>query len=369
LGPYIPSSASDQPYWDLVDNFTDVAKGNGTPSTLPGPVIDFPDGMIEVKGAWRELTEAEKDSGRWYMATVRYYQQDDSDPDKACYREATWGFASMHIIHKTPSAPNFIFATYEQADNLQTQNGQPVEDDDGNVINQPNSPATTPELVYMDGDTPTLTIVGDTFCENIGSRLYYEEVFGELPQGGPICQNFRENPIPDVVIQVNNEAHDAIRDYNLENGIESSVWEHYKLTNVQYVPFDITEIDESNLNSDKNKSTFYLSDIAIETDYSLAFLNGQLSKEGPPTSFPANFNNFDPSRQTYQNNLVFDDQGNLQETFNMGGCMGCHGGAQLRGTDFSFILGGGRVLVPEAPDVTTQGTSNPAPIELEELFK
>ena len=342
------SDPSDEPYWDLVDNFTAVADGNGDPSTLPGPVIDFPDGMIEVKGAWRELTEAEKNSGRWYMTTVRYYEQDDSDPEKACYREATWGFASMHIIQKTPSAPYFIYATYEHADNLQTQDEQPVEYDNSKVINKPNTASTTPQLVYMDGDSPTLTIVGDTFCENIGSRLNYEEVFGELPQGGPICQNFRDNPIPDVVIQVNKEAHEAIEEYNLENGIESSVWLHYRLTNVQWAPFDITEIDESNLNSNKNKSTFYLNDIVIETDFSLTFYSGHLSNEGPPTDFPANFNNFDPSRQTLQNTLVFDGT-DLKQTYNMGGCMGCHGRAQEAGADFSFILAGGRVPAPDFP--------------------
>jgi hypothetical protein len=46
----------------------------------------------------------------------------------------------------------------------------------------------------------------------------------------------------------------------------------------------------------------------------------------------------------------------------MGGCMGCHGNAQLKGTDFSFILKGGRVAKgPEASGVTTPGATNPAP--------
>jgi len=32
---------------------------------------------------------------------------------------------------------------------------------------------------------------------------------------------------------------------------------------------------------------------------------------------------------------------------NMGGCMGCHGNAQVAGFDFSFILKGGNVRAPE----------------------
>ena len=34
--------------------------------------------------------------------------------------------------------------------------------------------------------------------------------------------------------------------------------------------------------------------------------------------------------------------------YNMGGCMGCHGNAQVGGADFSFILLGGRDTAPDA---------------------
>jgi len=37
--------------------------------------------------------------------------------------------------------------------------------------------------------------------------------------------------------------------------------------------------------------------------------------------------------------------------YNMGGCMGCHGNAQVGGSDFSFILAEGPVTEPEAGDV------------------
>jgi len=74
-----------------------------------------------------------------------------------------------------------------------------------------------------------------------------------------------------------------------------------------------------------------------------------------------NFNNFDPSRETYQNTLVFDGD-ELVETYNMGGCMGCHGAAQETGTDFSFILEGGRVAAPEHPDVPNPGDTNSLPV-------
>ena len=243
-----------EPYWDMVNNFTMVANGNGNPLKPPGPVIDFPDGMIEAKTAFRELTADEQNSGRFYQTTVRYYEKDASDPNSACFREAVWGMLALHIIHKTPSAPYFIFATFEQADNLQTQDGKPVEDENGNIINPPmTSSSTTPALTYMDGNPPTLNIVGSNFCTDIGDRLYYLEAsLGGLPDGGDICQNERDRPIPSTVISVNQDAHDAIMQYNNENGLDSSPWLFYKLVNVQWRPFDVTEINNSSPNSDNN---------------------------------------------------------------------------------------------------------------------
>ena len=361
-----------QAYMDAVANFKQVTEGNGTPSTLPGPVIDFPSGMIEIKTAFRELTEEEKNSGRFFTTTVRYYEQDDSDPNSACFREAVWGLVSMHIIQKTPTAPTFVYATYEQADALLTPQGQPVEDENGNIINSFSPTSTTPDLSYMDGDPPALEIVGDEFCTDIGKRLYYQEVgpklFGldsGLPFEGEICQNERSRPIPPPIIKANELAHEAINNYNMENGLDSSPWLFYKLINVQYVPFDITEI-EADPNSNKNEATFYLNDIHIEIDFSLQSFSGTLyfpaTPAGPPTNFPPNFDSFDPTRQTFQNVLTFDEQGNLLKTYNVGGCMGCHGVAQSKGDDFSFILRGGRVVDgPEASGVTTPGATNPAP--------
>ena len=361
-----------QAYMDATANFKQVSDGNGTPSTLPGPVIDFPNGMILVKTAFRELTDAEKNSGRFYMTTVRYYEQDDEDPNSACFREAIWGLVSMHLTQKTPTAPWMVWATFEHADGLLTPEGNPVEDENGNIINSFSPTSTTPALSYMDGDPPILKIVGDEFCTDIGKRLYYQEVgpdlFGfdsGLPFEGEICQNERTRPIPPPIITANELAHEAINNYNMENGLESSPWLFYKLINVQHVPFDISEIDD-NPNSDKNEATFYMNDMLIEIDFSLQTFSGHLffsdSPAGPPTNMPANFDNFDPTKQTFQNVLAFDDEGNLEETFTMGGCMGCHGNAQLKGTDFSFILKGGRVAKgPEASGVTTPGATNPAP--------
>ena len=75
-----------------------------------------------------------------------------------------------------------------------------------------------------------------------------------------------------------------------------------------------------------------------------------MNANGARTDLPANFDQFDAHRSTYQNVLVFDDADRLQHTYNMGGCMGCHGNAQVsKGTDFSFILAEGFDPAPETP--------------------
>jgi hypothetical protein len=119
----------------------------------------------------------------------------------------------------------------------------------------------------------------------------------------------------------------------------------------------------SDTTSDLNASTFYTNNEVVETDYTLANFSGQISNNGPPTDLPANFDNFNPARTTFQNVLTFNEDNELEDTFNMGGCLGCHGIAQVqKGTDFSFILSNGRVPVPETPNVDPPGTTNPAPL-------
>jgi hypothetical protein len=168
-----------------------------------------------------------------------------------------------------------------------------------------------------------------------------------------------------VILNANQDAHQAIDDYGDSNGIANPVWLYYKLINVQYTPFDFTDV-MSGTTSDMNASTYYLNNEVVETDYTLANFSGQVSAEGPPTNMPANFNDFNPERTTFQNVLLFNANNELVDTFNMGGCMGCHGIASVtKGTNFSFILGHGRVAVPETPDVDPPGTTNPQPRAVE----
>jgi hypothetical protein len=85
------------------------------PSPKPAaPVMEFPVGSIIVKAAWLDM------AGFSAEQVKRYYTR------SAVVREAgtglcsrvTVGLVGLHIIHKTPSRPQWIWSSYEQIDNV-----------------------------------------------------------------------------------------------------------------------------------------------------------------------------------------------------------------------------------------------------------
>jgi hypothetical protein len=270
---------------------------------------------------------------------VRFYE---NGPDNArCYFEQKWGLIALHIIQKTPSAPAFIYATFEQADNIRQPNGTPVEDPDGNVIQPiPGAAPTTPALAYEDSPTApkvTVTPKGASFCTP-QNNLYFKDNPNDtgLTGGGAICVNQRYEPIPPDVIAVNNAAHVAITGYDAANGIENSPWLYYKLVSVQASPFDVSAISPTD--PIHGPAVFFQANIVVETNYTLQQFQGRIAGNGAPTAVP-----LPPP------NVVTPKPPGVVGV-NMGGCMGCHGNAQVsKGIDFSFILAEGFTPYPDTP--------------------
>ena len=338
---------SGSPRAIATQNFKNAVANNAFPPKTP--YISFPTGTFEVKAAFRPLTAAEKSSNRFFSTQVRYYEQGANS--KPCYREDQWGLVALHIIQKTPSAPAFIFATFDQADNLLTTvagKTVPVEDENGNIINPPTPPvvSTTPALTYQDSTTnPQVSIVGTSYCNTSANpHLFYQNSAGQtgVPTGGSICENQRDHPIPPPIISVNKAAHQAIAAYSTANKIANSPWAFYKLVNVQAYPFNKTDI-VSDSTSPRNAATYYQANMVVETNYTLQNFDGQIAANGAPT-------NFNAAGKPYQNAYVLNKDGSLKSSYNMGGCMGCHGVAQsAKGGDFSFIIGAPPARTPDVP--------------------
>jgi hypothetical protein len=314
--------------------------------------VSFPNGTVELKAAWRKLAPTE-DASRFYTTTARYYVSNGGIPQ---YVDDTFALVALHIIHKTPSAPYFIFATFEQADNITDVNGNPVEDEDGKFIGAPAPSAFSPGIVSRNAtarDFQSFSFEQSDVRAPLG-QLYFQNTPASGLVDGTVLVNRRKHAIPRDVVLVNQAAHQAIASYvqkNLPHGTKSP-WMYYKLINVQSAPLggkipgsDYTKADAA---------TYYQANSVVETDYNLQVFSGRFY-QGNYSGLGNTITDFNADG-TPTVNVVYHGNG-----YNMGGCMGCHGNAQRKGADFSFILLGGPVTAPDTVSVGTLGTGAKAP--------
>jgi hypothetical protein len=345
----VPQSTKNATLAFLASNLADPPPGSKT-------MVSFPLNTIEIKAAFRPLAPGE-DPSRFYVTKVRYYEQPSKN--SYCYVEDNWALVALHIIQKTANSPFFVYATFEQADNILTTGGKPTEDLNGKlIVPNPGGLTTNPRLSFKDSNQafaktpiyPTVSTVpaNAPYCPSTisgqpNSQLYYQELGDFVPKGGSICQAFRNNLIPPEVIAVNSAAHSAIAQYTKQHGV-TSPFGYYKLINVQALPINKTTpgVPYNGL----DRASYYQSNSVVETDYTLQMFStaifGATAGFGPPTDYNvAGSQNPEPAFS----NTYFGGK-----AYAMGGCMGCHGNAQVgAGTDFSFITAGGRVASPQTP--------------------
>ncbi len=313
------------------------------PQAPTPPFISFQPGTVEIKSAWRPLNTNDQ-SAHFHVQKVRFYENKGPN-SQLCYFEQQWGLIALHIIQKTPSAPAFIYATFEQTDNIRQTNGTSVEDADGNVVQSiPGAAATTPALTYKDSlSAPKVTATGQ-FCTP-QSNLYFKDNPHDsgLTGGGAICVNHRYQSIPPDVIAVNKAAHQALSTYNAANGVPGSPWPYFKLVSVQASPFDVSAISPTD--PVHGPAVFYQANIVVETNYTLQQFQGRIATSTAGAGAPTSLGGLPPPNVVTPAPTPPGVVG-----VNMGGCMGCHGNAQVaKGTDFSFILAGGYITGPETP--------------------
>lgn len=308
------------------------------------PIVQLPVGTVMVKSAWRLLGPNDQAS-HYHTTTVRFYEKNSSG-QIVYYQEQNWGMIALHIVVKTPSAPAFIFATFEQADNIRLANGTSVEDADGNIVAAPSaSSPTTPAIAHTDTPTQTTTTATGPFPDlpsSTDQRLFYRNLPPSLPTG-PIAVNRRFEAIPPDIIAVNQAAHAAIAAYDTANGVTDSPWPYYKLVNVQAQPLQPAD-------ATTQPATYFQANSVVETDYTLGQFAGILISTGSESGQTSNFSGGQPAFNVHLPILG----GSGYKAYNSGGCMGCHGNAQVAGTDFSFTLNEGPVLAPDVPVSDTQ---------------
>lgn len=161
--------------------------------------ISFPTGALEVKAAWREMAGLDDTARqRFYRTTACICESvaTDGGSQLVCRSNQEVGLVGLHIIQKTPSAPQWIWATFEQVDNVASSAIHPSFND----------PACPPTKCVPNQST---------------------EKDGE-PTGIP-TQVTRVTPIPEATQNLN-----AQWQAKLAAATADSPWQYYELINTQW---------------------------------------------------------------------------------------------------------------------------------------
>ena len=161
--------------------------------------VTFPDGGILIKAAWREVTPNEE--LQFHTVTACVCDKQKNGTFTSCQKKRM-GLVGFHITQKTPSAPQWIWSTFEQVNNVP-----------GNTANGPlsfNNPAcrNCPPNAQSKPGTPN-QIVRTT----------------PIPSMNPNCND--PHQAADNVWWLNDDVRKAL-------GRAGSVFQNYELVNTQW---------------------------------------------------------------------------------------------------------------------------------------
>ncbi|MBK9257706.1 MAG: cytochrome c family protein [Saprospiraceae bacterium] len=189
-------------------------------SVKAGIPINFPQGQyqgavgaIELKAAWMEVPNpAEARWSRYKLSTATVL-----DPGSKTLRTTTVALVGLHILHKTHNQPTWVWATFEQIDNVPGRAGTPPPPYGYNFYNS-NCTARNVQIKTTGGDS-TVTVT----CNANTSPPYY------LMQATPVpVQITRVNPIDSIdAAPINTMMQNNIRQY-----YPNAVWQYYQLVDV-----------------------------------------------------------------------------------------------------------------------------------------
>lgn len=180
---------------------------NGIAINFPKGVYQGTVGAIELKAAWMEVDSPALPKWTRYKlspATVL-------DPLTHQLRNTTVALVGLHILHKTQNQPTWVWATFEQVDNV--PGGTPPPDG----YNFYNSNCTAQKVTLSNGDTVTVS------CNANTSPPYYLDSARPVP-----IQITRTNTIDATnAAPVNTKMQGQINTF-----YPNSVWQYYQLIDV-----------------------------------------------------------------------------------------------------------------------------------------
>ena len=82
-----------------------------------GVTVALPPGSVEIKAAWKVLSDTEKASNRFYMTTATVYNTPEGEVSPGP-NPVTVGLVGLHIVTSTPKFGRMLWATFEHVDNV-----------------------------------------------------------------------------------------------------------------------------------------------------------------------------------------------------------------------------------------------------------
>lgn len=292
------------------------------PDALP------PVGSVQTKAAWLQLSPAEAASGRFHTTEAIYYRSPDpKNLESLCYEVDTFGLLGLHIIQRVHSASfdrvapglyapggTFVFATWEHT-------------------SLENEPSGYYYANYFAFPGPVTALFKYPFTTDLTPFPN----FHRAPNGAiPVV---REMPYPlATTSQVNAAVHAQLG--------AGSVWRNYRLIGTQFMPAG-SEAESTAFNQ-----PHYLANLVVETNDGLQKFQGLPPGVSAVSGTPMRGNlapyftqkvDIRGTAALFERdyaNVIFNRE--LRNPVNMGGCMGCHGVAQLKGFNFSFVFADGQ---------------------------
>ena len=160
-----------------------------------------------------------------------------------------------------------------------------------------------PEFIFATWEHESLSKIGNPIY------TYISQGIDKTDQKGTVKAVSRLHPVDSLFFEVSSNVHTLLAAKN-----PKSVWLNYNLTGVQAQIVSYADRD--------SVSSYFLANYAIESDILLQDFYGTFGNPQVIT----------------QNNILKVSEG---KKYNMGGCKGCHGNAQVGGADFSFIIQAG----------------------------
>jgi len=315
----------------LVGNTTGTNLARNPNLTPAGPAngeVGFPDTSIEVKAAWKELcTDSDKCRvvdypSRYFAREVIVYDELTGDCEE---QPRLMGLVGLHVIQKTFWAPQWIWTTFEQIDNVPFLASDQIAPEIPQTKETRFNDASCKENFDFCVFRPFL--VGAKFpvtprsaapcCPNVTlNRFDQFGFFDNNPQTGA------QTPVPNQLTRL-----DPIRGSGLNQKFQQlfasrfpdSPFKYYVLVNTQW---PLNGRDLATLKPNSRRCAYDMAD----------GMRSEKVGQGCYTLVPEDLRN--SVVESYMADYYNNSQGKPEQRSNRS-CLGCHGDA---GADFSYIF-------------------------------